>query len=205
MKNLLSVFAAVAVLSITGCQDRPSEVGSDPGNAVELAAKADDGNVAKPFEARFESTGTNTPDDDCGTGAPPHFLNTQEGEGEGTGLGKMTFHAQFCQDGTDLLDADGNFDGILTAGESVPWHSTGYMIFTAANGDELWTSGGGKIVPSDKPGYVFEFSDPFEFEGGTGRFEGASGSGVTASYVPPAPGPVEHYWSGMLVLPKGND
>jgi hypothetical protein len=77
------------------------------------------------------------------------------------------------------------------------------MIFTAANGDELWTSGGGEIEPTDKPGYAFEFLDPFEFEGGTGRFEGASGSGVTESYVPASGGPVDHYWSGTLVLPKG--
>ena len=177
MKNL-AVFAAVAALSIIGCQDPTTD--------------------AVPFEARFESTGTNAPDAACGE-SPPNFLNTQEGEGEGTGLGQMTFQAQFCNDIGDLLD-----DDIPTDEKSVPWKSLGHMIFTAANGDELWTTGGGDIVPTDKPGYLFEFLDPFVFVGGTGRFEGASGSGVTESYVL-AGGRVEHYWSGTLVLPKGND
>ena len=212
----LSVFAAVAALSIIGCQDLSTEVESDSGNGVELAAKADDaggssyagkkygsmgdGTVAIPFKARFEtSLVSNVPNAACGTGARPHYLNTQAGEGQATGLGQMTWNGAFCQDITDLLDG-------VHPGDMVPWQSLGHMIFTAANGDELWTTGGGDIVPTDKPGYLFEFLDPFVFVGGTGRFEGASGSGMTESYVPETAGaPVEHYWSGTLVLRKGND
>ena len=43
-------------------------------------------------------------------------------------------------------------DGQLTAGESSPY-TDGQSTFTAADGDELWITGEGAIVPSENPDY----------------------------------------------------
>jgi len=61
------------------------------------------------------------------------------------------------------------------------------LTFTAANGDELWYEAGESY---------FDFSNPpfmrgtFEFVGGTGRFENATGSGITHDIGTGEPGEV---------------
>lgn len=80
-------------------------------------------------------------------------------------------------------------------------HSNGFFTLTAANGDELWIETSGIVVPSEDPNYAFEFSDPCEFAGAPGRFEGASGTGICIGKV--GDGRVEHFWSGELTLPRG--
>ena len=57
--------------------------------------------------------------------------------------------------------------------------------FVAANGDELYVNANGQIMlyTGDNPEYQFYFNDDLVFIGGTGRFEGASGSAKTNAYV----------------------
>lgn len=57
--------------------------------------------------------------------------------------------------------------------------------FVAANGDELYFVGEGQIMPysGDNPEYQLQFNDDLVFIGGTGRFEGASGSAKTNAFV----------------------
>jgi hypothetical protein len=54
--------------------------------------------------------------------------------------------------------------------------------YTAANGDEVLTSATLTICPTSTPG-VFQSSGTFTVIGGTGRFEGASGSGAIHALV----------------------
>jgi len=58
--------------------------------------------------------------------------------------------------------------------------------FVAANGDELYfivEEGQIMLYTGDNPEYLFYFNDDIIFIGGTGRFEGASGSAKTNAYV----------------------
>ena len=185
---------AVLLFALASC-DMPTA--PDPGvlspDAASLARRA---NVTVPFEAKAYTTLVSlVPDPACG--APPWFLNTQAGEGEGTHLGRFTVTFTFCVDATDLLD-----DGMLTAGESAPYVN-GVGTIVAANGDMLYMSIAGAVLPSDHPDYDFEFQDPFTFTGGTGRFENAGGSGMTDSFVVQAEGRTDHSWSGWLVMVPG--
>jgi hypothetical protein len=168
------------------------------------AAKAlgrSNGAVTLPFEANFftegqpQEPGYRGP---CGDRPfPPYSPNIQAGYGEATHLGRFSGYGEFCGDGTDFLD-----DGMLTEGESLPYDN-GFFTFTAANGDELWIEVAGAVLLSDRPGYDLEFFDPFQIVGGTGRFEGASGSGVTRSFVVAAEDHVEHVWAGTITLQPG--
>ena len=161
------------------------------------------GTVNKPFIADFFTSGGVQPgpasEEICGS--PPLFYNVQEGYGEATHLGRFKIRITFCVDATDLGD------GILSPGESIPYFSNekteGYLL--AANGDKIYILiEEGEIIPTDVPGYEYEFKDPFLFTGGTGRFEGVSGSGVTNSLVTFEPVErTDHKWSGILQFPKG--
>ncbi len=69
----------------------------------------------------------------------------------------------------------------------------GKLTLTAANGDQLFLDYGDHLTDwefTTPAGYVFESHDGwFEITGGTGRFEGARGSGGTTAYhVYPGPG-----------------
>ncbi len=158
--------------------------------------------VVKPFKAHFytkrdysreaEGPGICTSDDF------PSF-NFQVGEGEATHLGYFTTKMQFC------VGAGGTYNYIQ-----------GAMV--AANGDSLFISSTeGGVVNVWPPGegegsYDAWFKDPFIFTGGTGRFEGASGGGMTDSKVDLfyddnwgvviPDHQTDHIWTGTLILPK---
>lgn len=156
--------------------------------------------VGVPFKAWFFTEGTALGED--GRCIDPALLNTQEGDGKGTHLGRFTTTITFCMDLSDVMDEDGQ----LTEGESLPYgepfgHSAG--TFIAANGDELYFTVSGAVVPSEDPEFDFQFMDPFEFTGGNGRFESATGGGVTNSFVTAGVG-TGHEWTGTLFLLKGH-
>ncbi len=125
--------------------------------------------------------------------------NYQYGEGTATHLGKLSSTITFCGGGEFY---------------------SGQGFFVAANGDSLFFDISGQVIveiPWDPTThYDAYFQDPFSFTGGTGRFEGASGEGMTDSLVDlwdedtPFPGPIiqnhrtDHVWTGSLILPNGN-
>jgi hypothetical protein len=186
----------LALLAGAGCEARPTAPALVASNDGSSSLGRENDAVALPFEARFFTDLAGLlPDESCG--APPVFLNIQQGYGAATHLGRFSVHIRFCIDATDLLD-----DGELTEGESLPyWNGVGAMV--AANGDELFFTIAGAVVPSDHPDFDFEFSDPFHFSGGTGRFSGATGGGVTNSLVDRQRSRTHHEWSGTLTLPRG--
>jgi hypothetical protein len=51
----------------------------------------------------------------------------------------------------------------------------GHAIFVAANGDRLFSTGSGQATPTAEPGEL-SINETSTITGGTGRFEGATGS-----------------------------
>src|SRR5687767_3398986 len=133
-----------------------------------------------PIEFKFSSfLKSANPDANCG--APPVFLVIQEGNGTGTLLEGFTFYAEFCNN--------------LETGEYGP---AKVCTFTASNGDELYCSAQGQVLPTTNPDYDLEFKDPFTIIGGTGRFKGATGNGTTNSFVKRAAKRTDHIWTGTI-------
>ena len=87
---------------------------------------------------------------------------------------------------------------------------TGHMeaYFVAANGDTLFVTIAGQVItgrldyhPEDVNSY---FKDDFEILGGTVRFEGATGSGVSDDYNRDSyPDNSFHHWTGTITMVKG--
>lgn len=186
---------ALMTLATAGCESPTmSEVRQELD--VSIAQARVGGSVEAPFKANlYTGLAGFAPDPRCGE--PPVFLNTQVGEGEATHLGRFTIEIEFCVDATDLLD-----DGTLTGEESAPYFD-GIGVLTAANGDELHMEiVEGAVLPSPGTEFDFEFHDPFSFVGGTGRFVGASGEGITNSVVDQAADVTHHDWRGVLRIPR---
>ncbi len=117
--------------------------------------------------------------------APPYVVvNTQAGSGSEPTIGNFTTSMTFCVNPNNFEYTDIN------------------AVMAAEDGDKLFLGGGGQVIPTTEPGYDFEFKDPFTIVGGTGRFEGATGSGMTDSYHKAAIGRTDHIWSGTITLKK---
>jgi len=145
--------------------------------------------VTVPFKADF--IGEYQPiigDPECT--APQLYPVSVDFEGTGTHLGKFTGNFSFCVDG------ENNY------GPSVS-----YMV--AANGDILFVSIEGQVIigrEDDHPDYVVSYwRDPFVILGGTGRFEGATGEGMSDDYNSSEDINSHHHWVGTITMKKGKD
>lgn len=109
------------------------------------------------------------------------------------------------------LAVDGRGTGIATVlGRfTVTWEATvnlvdgsgvGSFHFIAANGDSLSTKDVGQAEPTDTPG-VFRIVEINTITGGTGRFEGATGSFVLKRLLDPT-GFTSGSFDGTIVMPK---
>lgn len=136
------------------------------------------------FEATFFTTLVSILPDSVNCSAPYTFLNTQEGNGTASLIGSFTTRMTFCVNPAtfEYVDTEGSFVG--------------------ANGDEIFFTGGGQVVPTQEPGYDLEFKDPFTITGGMGRFLGATGTMTTNSYVNQTTGQTDHVWTGTITLGK---
>ncbi len=77
--------------------------------------------------------------------------------------------------GTHLGESDWYADSVVDI-TTFPALQTGDMVFTAANGSQLFGSFNGYAVPNDIGG--FDYWGDYEITEGTGRFSGATGSGT---------------------------
>ena len=153
--------------------------------------------VTVPFKADFVGTYMYAgPEASCGEwnpgGGVMWGMVINEGGGTGTQLGRFTHYFEFCCE---------FISGIYPASHMVAY-------FTAANGDILHVSCAGQVIEGkapDHPDYVDSyFRDPFVILGGTGRFEGATGSGWTDDYNSSEDPNSHHHWRGTMTLVKGN-
>lgn len=146
--------------------------------------------ITVPFEAEFIGDYTYVgPDIEEDTGLEPKCEFTRvivDFEGYGTPLGEFT----------------GNFDFCVGPEGYGPTDS--YMV--AANGDTLFITGSGNVIQGrleDHPEYVTSYwQDPFEIIGGTGRYERATGGGITDDYNSSLDPNSHHNWKGTITLKK---
>ena len=82
------------------------------------------------------------------------------------------------------------------------------FFITGSNGDKLFMSYQGQVIDGrldDHPAYVISYwRDPFVILGGTGRFEGATGGGMTDDYNSSEDPYSHHHWTGTITMAKGN-
>jgi len=139
-----------------------------------------------PFEADFTGTYVSVAPDslECG---PACMRVIVDALGENEIMGKFTTHFDFC------VDKDGNYPGN---------RMVAYMI--AENGDSLYVSCAGQVIEGrqdDHPEFVVSyFRDPFEILGGSGKFNNASGSGMTDDYNSSEDANSHHRWMGSITL-----
>lgn len=129
-----------------------------------------------PFKARYIATFAG-----FGPGPGCDGRLSLQGAGTGTHLGKFTVALGFC----------GRADGTL---------DTGMGTFVAANGDELHIIFNGV---SDGGSPVLHFTSYVTFVGGTGRFEGATGTATVDGSFDGRTGSGPADWNGMITLPRG--
>ena len=128
------------------------------------------------------------PDAECGD-FPPYVRVINEGEGTGTHFGKVTSYFEFC----------------VNANSEYPM---GYEIayFEDEDGDRLDVYVEGQVLGGRVPGMPSfansYFKDPFTVLGGTGKFEGATGSGYTNDYNSENDPYSHHHWQGKITLIK---
>ena len=206
MKTLKNLCVTILCLVLLGACEESLE---EPSFADEQQIAIEEGKPGMrtiPFKAKFytirsyddEAAGTLK----CAENNDDYTaFNLQVGGGNATHLGKFTTTIWFCGSGLDYKNGEG--------------------VFIAANGDKLYfyapspgEVGEVKLFPNPSPNPPYEayFMDPFSFNGGTGRFEGASGGGYTDSlvdlydddgnYIPEHR--TDHKFVGTLTLKNGN-
>jgi hypothetical protein len=131
-----------------------------------------------PFKATF--TGNST----SGPGAPCAVLRSDiVGGGHATHLGNFTTVQHHCFD-------PGDPSGAFT---------DGFYTFTGANGDTIFGTYHGHLVPIAPP--VFAIVGEFTIEGGTGRFVGATGGGTASGTLNVATGVPALMLDGVISSP----
>lgn len=190
MKNNLKFVAMLfAFVCISGCENNGNMELDDP----LLEKHHENGTVTMGFNLVFtgvyEYQGPN--EGKCGP-FPPYFNVINKGEGTGTHFGKVKSHFDFCVDYTNASYPNG-FE---------------VAYFEDESGDQLFVYVEGFVLPgrvSGMPSYATSyFKDPFTITGGTGKFEGATGSGYTNDYNSDKDAYSHHHWTGKITLKKKN-
>jgi len=132
-----------------------------------------------PFKATF--TGSST----SGPGGPCAALRSDiAGGGHATHLGNFTTVQHHCFDPADPTGA----------------FTEGFYTFTGANGDTIFGTYHGHLVPIIAPS-VFAIVGEFTIEGGTGRFVGATGGGTASGTLNVATGVTTVMLDGVISSP----
>jgi hypothetical protein len=107
-----------------------------------------------------------------------------QGKGTGTFLGNSTIYIDFCR--------------------YIECYGPAVFYLIADLGDTLYVSGQGRVVEGrseNHPSYVTSYwRDPFVISGGTGRFKGASGGGMTDDYTTSIDNNAHYHWKGIIKL-----
>lgn len=133
-----------------------------------------------PFRTTFYGSGTEVEEP---TGCPPGsaYRIHNAGWGHSTYLGRFTWTSVHC----------------TLMGENPPFTVTlaeGHMTYVASNGDLLYTDYGNGYLSYLSPTWAC-IDDDATFTGGTGRFEGASGSSHEHGCFDP-----RHVPEGLMVI-----
>lgn len=204
MKTIAKILFVVVFSGFVFSCSRSDGMTEDIPDAVLKSTKTQ--MVTLPFKADFLGNYLDVPfaNPECGecpvdeegipTGPECWGIIFNDGEGTATHLGKFTHHFEFC---VEL------FSGIYPGPTD---HIDAW--FVAANGDTLFVYVSGQVMPGRLDHHPEDvnsyFTDEWKIVGGTGRFEGASGSGWTDDYNRDAyPANSFHHWTGTITMLKG--
>jgi len=141
------------------------------------------------FDADFTGVYTAVNPDSVACGPGPWMHITVDCLGTEATLGKFTTHFEFC------ADDQGYYPGK---------QMLAYML--AENGDSLFVSCAGQVIEGrmeDHPDHIVSYwRDPFEILGGSGKFEGATGEGMTDDFNSSEDQNSHHHWKGTMTLLK---
>jgi hypothetical protein len=151
-KNIF--FALILVLSATllSCKKEQAVNSQQPlitSNLQSTKTALRENAVTRPFKGSFTIAGQVLQ-------PPPNLHQILSGEGNATHLGNMSFSS----------------DVYVAVTGAPPFQVNGTAVFTAANGDQFFTSVSGLSTPADE--VVARITHTIT--GGTGRFENASGT-----------------------------
>ncbi len=112
-----------------------------------------------------------------------------DGKGTGTPMGDFTVHFDFC-------------------GDSLSNYGNSYAYMVSSDNDTLLIDLSGRVIEGrldDHPEYVTEYwRDSIRFIGGTGKYEGATGKGITDDYNSSQDNNSHHSWKGTITMGKAN-
>lgn len=188
MKNYFLLL--LLLVFISGCDNEPVLEFEDVTSKKEdVSSKT----LTLGFNLVFTGTYLYQGPDETKCGAFPPYVNViNAGEGTGTHFGNVTSYFDFCVDITDSSYPNGYEEG----------------YFMDENGDKLFVYVEGFVLPGRVPGMpsfaTSYFKDPFIITGGTGRFEGATGEGMTNDYNSAMDDYSHHHWKGKINLIKEN-
>ncbi len=184
VRRLLFFMAGICLM--ISCSESDETLLVDDPTGDHLKSGKSGHTVTVPFKADFIGTYVDPGDATCEF--PQLWPVKVNFEGTGTYLGKFTGYFSFCVDGNSGY------------GPSV-------SEMVAANGDILYVSIEGQVIggrEDDHPDYVTSYwRDPFVILGGTGRFEGATGEGMSDDYNSSEDPNSHHHWNGTITMVKG--
>lgn len=183
MKALINIIVVIALISfVSGCKNKTNQTVKDKKE------------VLKPVAINFDIllTGTYISQEvDTICGEEPMIRVVNKGTGSSVHFGDLSSYFDFCVD-----TSDGTYP-----------HDYMEAYLEDQNGDKIFIRISGQVlqgrVPQMPEDAISYFIDPIEIIGGTGRFEGATGSGSTNDYNSSKDPYSHHRWQGTITLKKG--
>ena len=184
MKTLMILLMTLSGMLMYSCSEDYTDSPPSPASADET--------ISMPFKAVFTSTKNSLKAKNIDACGSEYILINEEASGSGTCLGKATMASSFC---TNLYEI-----------------KEGYTYLTASDGDVLYLAYHGcTCYGSEDSGQDWHgeteiccWQVPFTILGGSGRFENATGSGVTDDFLSYDGNIFHHTWKGTITLKSGN-
>ncbi|WP_445383253.1 hypothetical protein [Robiginitalea sp. IMCC43444] len=194
MKKLLTTVIAMAVIGfMASCEQSDDRVYDEATPLKYQASQMRTLGLNLVFTGNYEFP---THGAECAEGT---FPVRNAGAGTGTHFKKLTSVFEFC---------------VRPTGPGSGSYPEGYInaYFEDENGDRLFIEVAGEVFAGRVPGMpnyaISYFKDPFVILGGTGKFEGASGEGVTNDYNFINKDGIQqtsHHWQGTITMKKGKN
>jgi len=146
-------------------------------------------NFKADFTGEYKYVGPDTLSNQKCTGQLSFWRAIVDGKGTSTPLGDISVHFDFC-------------------GDSLSNYGNGYGYLVSIENDTLFVDVSGRVIGGrldDHPEYVTSYwRDSIRFIGGTGKYEGATGKGITNDYNSSQDNNSHHSWKGTITLGNEN-
>ena len=184
MNNMNIVVSLIFVICLAGSfvscnfSTSKSETKEEPKEPVAVAFEAS-------FTGKYTYVGPDTLADQKCTDPLNVWRAIVDCEGTSNVMGDLTVHFDFCG------DANGNYGNT-------------FAFMVDKKSDTLFVSCEGKVEEGRLEGHpehvISWWKDEFEILGGTGKYKGASGKGMTNDYNSSKDAHSHHQWEGIITL-----